>query len=340
MTTVAQVAETMQDLLTTTADRLGRETGFIQRKRKWSGGTFARTLVFGWMGDPAASLSELSQAAANIEVEVSRQALAQRFSEQAARFMQALLEAVVEERVAGPPVEVDLLGQFSGVYLVDSTCLALLKVLQAVWPGCGGSHGETACLKISVLWEMVRGSLSEVELLAGKTHDQRAAGAQHGLPKGSLRLADLGYFKLKELARLDQEDVYWVSRYKHGTALFVQGARIDLCAYLLAAEGALVTCPVEVGVRQRLPVRLVAARVTAATLQRRQAHLAEWERKKQCRASVQTGALLAWDIYLTNVPSPLLADQDVLVIARYRWQIELLFKLWKSEGLLDECLKI
>jgi len=67
---------------------------------------------------------------------------------------------------------------------------------------------------------------------------------------------------------------------------------------------------------------------------RRQADLAEWERKKQCRASTQTWALLAWDIYLTNVPATVLSADAVLTITHYRWQIELLFKLWKSEGQL------
>jgi hypothetical protein len=336
MTTVAQVAEKMQGLLTTTADRLGRETGFIQRERKWSGGTFARVLVFGWMGDPGASLSDMSQAAANIKVKVSRQGLAQRFNERAATFMKALLETAIQEEVAGPCVEADLLRQFNGVYLLDSTCVALSKVLEVIWPGCGGSQGENACLKISVVWEMLSGSLSEMELLAGKTHDQQAQGAHAPLPQQSLRLADLGYFKLKDLARLDHDQVYWVSSYKKGSALFVAGQRIDVLASLQASEAMLVALPVEVGVRQRLPARLVAARVSTATLERRQTDLAHWERKKQCRASAQTWALLAWDIYLTNVPSAHLSDAQVLVMARYRWQIELLFKLWKSEGLLDE----
>jgi hypothetical protein len=183
---------------------------------------------------------------------------------------------------------------------------------------------------------MVSGRLSELELLAGKTHDQHAQGAHSHLPHQSLRLADLGYFKLKDLARLDHDEVYWVSSYKKGSVLFVEGQPIDLLASLQASEAMLVAFPVEVGVRQRLPARLVAARVTAATLERRQTVLAEWERKKQCRASAQTWTLLAWDIYLTNVPSAHVSDAQVLVIARYRWQIELLFKLWKSEGLLDE----
>jgi hypothetical protein len=39
---------------------------------------------------------------------------------------------------------------------------------------------------------------------------------------------------------------------------------------------------------------------------------------------------------VTNAPPAVLAIREALVLARARWQIELLFKLWKSEGRLDE----
>ena len=49
MKNLPQMATTLQQLLTETADRLGRESGFIQRERKLSGSSFVQTLVFGWL---------------------------------------------------------------------------------------------------------------------------------------------------------------------------------------------------------------------------------------------------------------------------------------------------
>jgi len=293
MTTITQVAEKIQRLMTEVADRLRRETGFIQRERRLSGGQFAQTIVFGWMGNPAASLKEMSQLAAYNQVVISRQGLDQRVTEQAAHFMQAVLEATMEEMVQGPRVESKVFEAFSGVYVLDSTCLGLPPCLHDHWPGCGGSAGETACLKVSVLWEMLRGGLEAIERLPGKTHDQHARAAQTSLPRRSVRMADLGYFKLKGLARMDREGTSWISKYKTGTVVFVEGQRIDVLAYLEAAVQSVVDCPVQIGLRLRLPARLVAVRVSQATLERRQADLAEWERKKQCRVSAQTWALLA-----------------------------------------------
>ena len=46
--------------------------------------------------------------------------------------------------------------------------------------------------------------------------------------------------------------------------------------------------------------------------------------------------MLQWNVWLTNAPTTLLADDEVEVLSRARWQIELLFKLWRSVGLVDE----
>ncbi|MBZ0282348.1 MAG: hypothetical protein K8L97_16520 [Anaerolineae bacterium] len=72
METLTRVAESLQYLLTEEADRIGRESGFIQRQRKLSGASFVQTLVFGWMAKGDSTMEELSQSAANVGVQVSR----------------------------------------------------------------------------------------------------------------------------------------------------------------------------------------------------------------------------------------------------------------------------
>jgi len=41
-------------------------------------------------------------------------------------------------------------------------------------------------------------------------------------------------------------------------------------------------------------------------------------------------------LLVTNAPTSLLALPEALVLLRARWQVELLFKLWKSHGHVDE----
>jgi hypothetical protein len=136
MTTVPELAETLQTLLTTTADALARRTGFVQRRSKLTGAAFAQALVFGWLATPQASLENLAQAAAAVGVAISAQGLDQRCSEVAAVFLEALLGAAVQAVVAAEPVAIPLLQRFSAVVLLDCSTLVLPDALGPWWPGC------------------------------------------------------------------------------------------------------------------------------------------------------------------------------------------------------------
>ena len=149
MKTLTQVAETMQHLLTEVADRIGRESGFVQRQRKLSGGSFVQTLVFGWLAKGDSTMEELSQSAANVGVQVSRQGLDERFTETAANFLRQMVEVSVQCVLRGNPVTTAVIERFEGVYVEDSTVLQLPAALQRVWSGCNYS-----ALKIAVRWEL------------------------------------------------------------------------------------------------------------------------------------------------------------------------------------------
>src|SRR5262249_50684657 len=153
------------------------------------------------------------------------------------------------------------------------------------------------------------------------------------LPAGALRLADLGYFSLDSLRRLSHSGVYWLTRWQAGTVVLdEQGRRLDLIAWLAAQGDAPVDCPVLLGQSYRLPGRLLVVRVPPEVAMQRRSRLhAEAQRRGQAVSLVRLAAA-DWTIYLTNVPAERLTLQEALVLGHARWQIELLFKLWKSQG--------
>jgi Transposase DDE domain len=93
---------------------------------------------------------------------------------------------------------------------------------------------------------------------------------------------------------------------------------------------------VMLGETQRLPARLLAVRVPQEVAATRRRRLREAARKKGRQASTTRLALAAWTLLVTNVPGDRLTLREALVLARVRWQIELLCKLWKSHGGVDE----
>src|SRR5258708_37488544 len=71
MASVSQVECSLKHILEERANVLARETGCIERQRKFSGADLLQTLVFGWLSHPDASLEALASVAALREVEVT-----------------------------------------------------------------------------------------------------------------------------------------------------------------------------------------------------------------------------------------------------------------------------
>jgi len=336
MVSIPQVAKVLRTVLTTTANRAARATRFVQRRSKLSGAKFVQTLVFGWLANPAATYEELAQTAATLGVRISPQGLEQRFTETAAQCLERVLQAAVQQVIAAAPVAIPLLQRFTAVYIQDSTQVQLPAVLAPLWAGSGGgAHAtdSTAALKLQVRLDLKHGRLDGPFLQAGRASD-RTSPTQHApLPAGSLRLADLGYFALDVLQTITQQQAYWLTRLMAGTQVVdAHGQTLDVARCLAAYGPAVIDLPVCLGVHHRLPARLIAVRVSQEVAnQRRRALHAEARRRGQA-VSAERLRLADWTLFCTNVPPARLSAEEVLVVARVRWQVELVFKVWKSAG--------
>ena len=336
MASIPHLAKVLRTVLTTTANRAARAMRFVQRRSKLSGAKFVQTLVFGWLANPAATYEELAQTAATLGVKITAQGLEQRFTEAAAQCVERVLQAAVRQVIAAAPVAIPLLQRFSAVYVDDSTQVQLPAVLAEVWAGSGGgarAEDQTAALKVQVRLDLKRGQLRGPFVQAGRASD-RTSPTQHApLPAGSLRLADLGYFALAVLQTIAQQQAYWLTRLMAGTQVAeAHGQVLDLVAWLTAHGTAVVDRPVCLGVQHHVPCRLIAVRVPQEVANQRRRKLHAEARRRGQAVSQERVRLADWTLFCTNVPPDLLSGPEVLVVARVRWQIELVFKLWKSAG--------
>lgn len=335
-----QVQEAIERVLTTAATALARPTGFVQRQGKLSGADFARLVVLGWLQKPAASLEALVQFGADLDIELSAQGLDQRLDERGAAFLQALFEVALGQVVQADPVAVPLLERFSSVMLEDSTVVRLPDELAALFRGSGGHHqgeGLQSALKLHVQLEMLRGGLRCSPLVDGRQGDTRTPLAKAPSPKGTLHVRDRGFTDLdrwiEEVA--GEQDV--LTYLRPDLLLFdPEGRPLDLLERLSQEQASSGECQVLVGARQRLAMRLLWSRVPEEIAAGRRERL---QREAQTHGRVCSGrvmSLACWSLVLTTVSQQRLSLPEALVLLRLRWQIELLFKLWKQEGLLDE----
>jgi hypothetical protein len=78
MQSVSQIEEQMTNVMEKRACILARESGCIQRERKFTGADLLQTLVFGWLAHPESSLEQFASTAATRDVLVSDTAIHQR----------------------------------------------------------------------------------------------------------------------------------------------------------------------------------------------------------------------------------------------------------------------
>lgn len=339
MTSVSQLCQTFQTVLTTIADRAARATHFVQRQSKLTGAAFAQTLVFGWWNNPDATYEQLAQTATGLGVPITAQGLESRFTAEAAECLKQILETAVQQVVVADPVAIPLLQRFNGVFLQDSTTITLPDALAELWQGCGGSiaAGTSAALKVQAQVNMGNGQFTHLDLQAGRAQDKTAPMQTAPLPPGALRIADLGYLSIPVLRAYGEQGVYWLTRYQASVLLFTpEGHPFDLAAFLQTYPHPTLDRAVQFSDQHRLPCRLIAVRVPSQVAAERRRKLRAEARREGRTPSAKQLALCDWVILVTNVPVTQLSIEEAVVLARLRWQIELVFKLWKSYGRVDE----
>jgi hypothetical protein len=312
MKTITELSHTLQELLGGKANELAKSTGFIQRQRQVTGAGFAQALILGGLSEANASRKQIHQQALEAGLKLSVQGFDQRFTVKAGEFMQALLARTLDEVVQSNVQRVPL-PEFKGVYISDCTRLP--------W--------QFRALKLGLRFELQQGELKAC-LMDIKTNDQKAAVVEADLPKGALHLGDLGFFKLARFRKWQVQGVYWLSRYKTGTILrTVTGEVVNLKSLLTGTEEIRMKVLVGGG-KEPVEAELVAAPLSQDALNQRQARLKEQARLDQRPLSAAQTELMAWTIYLSNIPD--LSFEQAFILARTRWQIELIFKLWKSHA--------
>jgi hypothetical protein len=337
MSILSKIAESMQVLLTQTADIIAKETGFVKRLRKLGGSKFVQTLVFGWLSNPNSTIEELAQTAATLDVPITPQGLDKRFTPDAANFLEKVLENAVTTIVESQPVAVPILKRFNGVFIQDSSTVALPDCLATIWLGCGGSCSKntSSSVKTQIRIDLNTGRLMGPYLQSGKESDKSSKLDTKSLPKGSLRITDLGYFSVDDFSEINECGAYWLSRVKSQCNVYIDGKQWDLLDLLEKHCSDKLDIQVQLGAK-RIPCRILAFRESDDVGNKRRRMIKKNRRRKQETPSIKVLRLAGWTVFCTNIPEELLTLKESLVLMRTRWQIELVFKLWKSEGKIDE----
>ena len=152
---------------------------------------------------------------------------------------------------------------------------------------------------------------------------------------GSLQINDLGYFSLEQFASWEKNGIYHLSRLSNSVNVYLSqedDEAIDLPRHINKnfANCNIVDLKVFIGANEKLPIRLVIYRLPQEVVSERRRKANAVAKKKGRTPTQKHMQWLEFAFFITNVPQEVWQPEIIGTIYRIRWQIELIFKSWKS----------
>jgi hypothetical protein len=335
MDKIANLSKTFNTFFNKKADEISLEVGFIKRQRKLKGSSLLKALICGHLSQNNCSIDGLRQFLSEDSIEITKQGLDFRFTETAVKFMERMFGISVELFQQKLPLDCEILHQFKTVKLLDSTYISLPNEMSKEYQGYGSNYPgkdsyTKAAIKIQLVFDYLNQKINRLDIKEGIRSDQGYRDYLNEISANDLLIADLGYFVPAAFKQINERGAYFISRYKADTNIYDAETHEKLELLALLKHRSFLTREVLLGKEAMLKVRVVCKRLTAQQAEYRKRKANNLAKSRGYQSSQKNQQLLDWAIFITNVPESKINNDQILTIYRVRWQIELLFKLYKS----------
>lgn len=314
-----------------------RKTGFYRRKSKVTPSVFFDLLMYDMSSGNSKSLNQLSiEAMSEHDVGVTKQGVDKKFNEHTLEFLKSLIEKQLSVELDNQ-IDAGWLSSFTRVTIKDGTRFNLPEEYKDYFPGSGGSgSGAGACLQFE--FDLKSGQVTDLDITASNRPDVKdALELMDNVTKGDLVIRDLGYYAFKSLNNILKKEAFFISRLGVKTTVFEMICgdykKLDFkTVYNQMKRDKLSRTykDVFIGSEEKIPVRLVIDLMPDDVYEQRMRKIHKQHKKKGYKTSEEYKFIARFNLFITNVPREALPDEVISSLYRMRWQIELIFKIWKS----------
>lgn len=325
---------------------MSRQYQFIKRSTSTlHGHEFIKTMILPSEGFSEDSLKGLCKRmkSYNPDADLSSQALSERINNaSASRLMHGLfgkLLAKLHEKVKQSPLEIST---FARVLLQDSTIFTLNEHLESSYKGTRrGNNCVESQVKIDLIHDISNGTMIDAQLFNGNDPDQGLSDrVLRFIKPNDLIVRDLGYFSISTFKAIGLAGAFFLTRMKSGVHFYLNKddkEPLDISEYLkrkISLDMNVIEINGYLG-KDKVSARLVIYRQSEGVTNQRIRVANKHSRKKGETLSKNKKLLLSLSIFVTNAPVTMLSTATVGTIYRLRWEIELIFKRWKSQLNID-----
>lgn len=330
---------------------IARKTGLVKRKGKID----ARELVClcSFMDVEVANntlVTLCTKLSAKIGVVISNQALDQRLNERCVEFLKKIFEKLLRQTITNNTCIQSIWDEyFKRIRILDSTSFQVPESYKNTYPGSGGCS-QPSGIKIQLEYELKSGNLINLAVSAGSGNDNTfGSKIRDTIKSGDLILRDLGYFSFEDFLDVEKREAFYISRLKPNIAVYIENNDIEYYKNGTTKKSSLFKRiyiseimkqmrngehyeinDVYIGTGKKLKTRLILYKLTKDQLGKRSRKCEKNAKKKGIKKSDNTIQLLGISIYITNVKQEVLTSEQVHEFYSLRWQVEIIFKTWKS----------
>lgn len=317
-------------------NELARQSGFLQRASKLKPAEFIDMLMFSELDHSELSLQDCcNDLAQQHQTSLSKVGLHKRFNERTLRFLKLVFAAQMSMKLGA--VQGRNWQPFSRVLIGDSSKFVLPKQFIDDYPGYGSFGKGSSLMNIQYAFDIKNGDWETLELTKATQNDQsHSKKILDNIKPNELHIRDLGFVTKPYLARIVEQKAFFLNRMNLQYA-FVEcstGKQTDFTKLYRRMKRNKKTC-FETMITLKTDKKAFDCRMIAVPVP--EDVYTERMRKAQQRAKShgknltdEYKARCRFSIYITNTGQEMLKAVDITELYRLRWQIELIFKTWKS----------
>jgi len=316
--------------------KLARESKFLVRKSKITPAMFLDMMFYG-IGCDSKSLRLMTfHAQQKHFMGLSKQAIDNRFSKASTSFAKALLKEALSTQVR-TMIEPTVLDLFRTVRIKDSTTFGIDASLSDLFEGYrkGGGRSSKAAVSIQFEYDLKTGNVFDIDLQSAVSSDiTDVISKKDDIKEGDLIIRDLGYYSAKMIQDYINKEAFFISKLNPNLAVrnSPEEDKIDfrdLYDQMTARGLSRLDKVVYIG-KGKQQVRLITELVPESICQQRVRRRNQENKVSGCNTSDEFKARAHFNLYICNIEVADCSSDSILKLYRMRWQIELMFKIWKS----------
>lgn len=270
---------------------------------------------------------------------ISKQALQERFNDFSVSFMKDLLKRQLSQQLPG--MRPEFCRHFNRIRVKDSTRFCVPKEYASIYKGQGGI-GTSAQISIQYEYDLLTGAPIVLELTSACRNDQQdSRETLNNIEKDDLLIRDLAYTSQNYIHHITTTKGYYLNRLNSKWTMYDKhGALIDFSKIVKRLKRhSLSVIELDANIamgKDFLNTRLIVSRVDDKTYNERLRKAQIAAGSKGYRLSNRFKTCAALNLFITNVPKQWLKTEQVRAAYGLRWQIELIFKAWKSQANINK----